>query len=345
MSAPARIEAFVPYGRAGASTRVRVLDWLDHLGIPAAVHSYLGAANNQFRTLVSRPDRLVSEEVRLRFSRRPRLPVILSREASPLSCGSLERRLLTKAPHGTYDFDDALFHDRRGGLRSLASRPEKVRTAAEGADTVIAGNEYLADWAGRYNDNVEIIPSCVDPRQYRPKEDWEIASSPRIVWIGSPSTEKYLQLIAPALMEVSARRDARLTLISSGNLPVAELSGMTDRVEWDLTRVADVLEASDVAIAPAPDVPYARGKCAYKVLQYAAARLPTVSSPVGANVPASERCGGLLASTIDDWIDGLLLLLDSRTERERRGRAARSGVERHYSFQAWADTWLRAVAL
>jgi hypothetical protein len=126
---------------------------------------------------------------------------------------------------------------------------------------------------------------------------------------------------------------------------LAELDAISDRVEWSQTTVADELNRADIAIAPLPNTPYTRGKCAYKVLQYAATALPFVASPVGANVSAAERCSGVLAHTPMEWLDALSYLLDRPREREQRGRAARLGVQNHYAYAVWADRWRTAVGL
>ena len=80
---------------------------------------------------------------------------------------------------------------------------------------------------------------------------------------------------------------------------------MTDRIEWTLNGYASAIANADVAIAPLLNTPSARGKCAYKMLQYAAIGLPTVSSPVGANAVAAVRLGAETADTSAEWIDAL----------------------------------------
>jgi glycosyltransferase involved in cell wall biosynthesis len=339
------LEVVVPYGRAGASSRVRVFDWIDHLGLRADERCYLGAASNGLGTLVSHPRAVLRAEIDLRRASESRVPRLISREASPLSRGGLEARLLASAAHGVYDFDDALFFDHGKGLRRALAKPAKTRAAVERADCVIAGNSYLAEWASSLNRSVCVIPSCVEPDRYMAKQSWELADRPRLVWVGSPTTEPFLQQCADALLAIARRYDARLTVVSSGNRPLAELDAISDRVEWSQTTVADELNRADIAIAPLTNTPYTRGKCAYKVLQYAATALPFVASPVGPNVSVAERCRGVLADTPVEWMDALSYLLDQPREREQRGRAARSGVQDHYAYAVWADRWQAAVGL
>lgn len=345
MSRAPVLTTVMPNGARGASSRVRVLDWLKHLDIDAQIADYSGLDNNRPRTLVRHPFATLQGEVRNRMIRDSGLPLLLSREASPFSVGGLEARLLRKASHGVYDFDDALFNDRRTGFGKLLAKPRKCEAAVKAADHVIAGNDYLADWAGSRNRQVTVIPSCVSPGSYRRKSSWTISDIPRLVWMGSRYTEAHLTSISGALLQVHRARGARLTVVSSpGQHSLGELDVMVDRIPWSMSTFSTVLSSGDVGLSPLEDSPYARGKCAYKLLQYAACALPVVGSSVGANDLALARFQGLAPASTDEWVDALYQLIDeSPADRKSRGLAARQAVESHYSFDTWASTWRRAV--
>lgn len=342
---PAELTAVLPYGRSGASSRVRVLDWIGELGIDATVFDYGGLRNNRPGTLVRHPAAALRGEARSRFMVPAGGNVILSREATPFSAGGVESRILRRAGRGVYDFDDALFNDLGTGVRRLFAKARKCESAVLAADHVIAGNEYLADWAGARNAAVTLIPSCVRPADYVEKTTWDLGDPPRLVWLGSPSTEKFLLAIAGPLMHAHRTRGARLTLISHDvGATLGPLEPMVDRVEWGLASFASDLASGDLGISPLTDTPYARGKSAYKLLQYAASAMPVVGSPIGANALALERFHGIAPTTQDEWVDALCELLDEgASAREARGLAAREAVEEHYSFAAWAPTWKATV--
>ncbi|HYO85014.1 MAG TPA: glycosyltransferase [Dermatophilaceae bacterium] len=334
-----------PYGPRGASSRVRVFDWLDHLGMAAESHTYRGAADNRGAAMFREPVGTVRAERRIRELDVTGRTVVLSRQASPWSNGSVEERLLRSAGHGVYDVDDALFAH-TSQVRRLLGLNGVWRRAVRAADVVIAGNDYLGEVAERDNDNVRVIPSCVDPSDYQRKESWELGDPPRLVWLGSRSTETYLTAIIPALREVARRSGARLTLVSSqdDNPALAPLSEMLDRVAWTRRGFAQQLNRADVAIGPLADTPWARGKCAYKLLQYAATGLPMVASPVGANASALRHFSGLAATTSEEWVGALMMLLEqSATQRGACGRHAAQAVAERYSFQAWSSAWRSAV--
>lgn len=337
-----------PYGPAAPSTRVRLYEWLAHLGLTADRLEYAGLGRNGLGTLARHP--LVAARAEL-VTRRATTSLgdatlLLSREASPFSRGGVEGSLLAAARRGVYDLDDALFADRDGWRRVLAKEP-KCRRSIQAADHVIVGNDYLAEYAAELTDDLTVIPTCVEPSAYQPTGTYELPDRPTLVWLGSPSTEPYLEEIAPALAEVHRQRGVRVVVVSGPRTPGSpELADFVERVPWSPDGVAGVLAQADVALGPLPDNAYTRGKCAYKILQYAATGLPIVASPVGANTVAIARLGGLAATTHDEWVEALIDVLDSSTaQRRERGSAALRGVREHYSFDAWAETWGKAVGL
>jgi glycosyltransferase involved in cell wall biosynthesis len=341
--------AATPYGRAGPSSRVRVFEWLDRLDEPFALSSYASHRNSSPGYLALHPRSVWAAERKLRrfASSRPER-LLLHREASPLSRGALERRLLASADLSIYDFDDALQCDfgEGGRLRRLAPKAAKALIAVQTAHRVIAGNEVLADWAAAHNRDVVIIPSCVDPSQYRVKSDYALHNPPRIGWIGSAGNEPYLLLIAPALREAHRRTGARLILVGTSDPNLGELEGMIDRFAWSEARQHAILADVDIGIAPLPDRPYERGKCGYKLLQYAAAGIPAVGSPIGVNSKILGQFGLPGPTGVDEWTDAIIGLLGvSAGERRRLGEGARAIVRQEYSYDAWKGRWREALGL
>jgi glycosyltransferase involved in cell wall biosynthesis len=343
------IYAVTPYGRNGPSSRVRVFEWLDRIDEPRTVSSYVSHRNARPREIVRQPAALFAAELRLRrmAAARPER-LLLHREASPLSRGGVERRLLARSGFSAYDFDDALQWDWGAGgrLRRLAPKAPKALAAAENADRVIAGNEVLADWASEHNSDVVVIPSCVAPERYAEKTDYTIADPPRLGWIGSVDNEVYLEAIAPALKEVNRRTGARITLVGTSGPRLGDLEAIIDRVPWSEQEQHAVLAGLDVGIAPVPDEPYTRGKCGYKILQYAAAGTPVVASPVGVNREMLAELDMSAPTDVSGWADAVLEWIHKPVdERRAAGRRAREVVKECYSFDAWLPRWRAAVGL
>jgi glycosyltransferase involved in cell wall biosynthesis len=121
---------------------------------------------------------------------------------------------------------------------------------------------------------------------------------------------------------------------------------MTDRVTWAGPATDALLAEADCGLMPLPDDTWTRGKCAYKLLQYAAAGLPVIGSPVGVNARVLDELAGSAATDSDSWVEAVVELLRApETERRARGLAARRGVEEHYSYTAWRRSFLEALHL
>ena len=84
---------------------------------------------------------------------------------------------------------------------------------------------------------------------------------------------------------------------------------------------------------PLPDDDWARGKCAFKLIQYMACGLPVVASPVGANIDVVNVESGFLAATSQEWADALRILRDHPGNRTEMGQAGREQVVQHYSLE------------
>jgi len=344
--AAARIVAVAPYGSASASTRERIDRWLFRAGISTVRHYYLGAADARPRTLLSRPMRTLVAECRLRAVRASMRDTVLllHREATPLSRGGVEAQLFRRAARRVYDLDDALYWDTQGsGLRRWFRAPEKYRRIAAAADTVVAGNPVIADWASRYCQSVQVVPTCVDPNEYEKKAEYRLGDPPVIGWIGTPSGIPYLEAVAGGLKALNRATGARLEIISSvSQLPPA-LASFSSVVPWSVPVARERLAAWDVGVMPLSDDPFQRGKCAYKLLQYCASGLPAVASPVGANVEILARIGAMAPRDVSEWANALLALLSMSADARRElGMRARR-VADDYSFDRWHSTWMRAV--
>jgi glycosyltransferase involved in cell wall biosynthesis len=350
VTAPAAAaHAVTPYGRTAGSSRVRVFSWLDRVSTPVRVHSYLAHHNADPGHLLRHPRAVWAAERDLRrlADSRP-ATVLLHREASPLSRDGLETALLTAAGWSVYDVDDALHTDTGEGppWRRLAPKAAKALAAARHADRVVAGNEILADWASGHARDVVVIPSCVDPADYRPKQDHRVSDPPVLGWIGSPDNEALLATIGPALRELHRRTGARVRLVGTDRPSLGQLETIIDRTPWSPRSQRELLATMDVGLMPLHDDPYSRGKCGYKLLQYAAAEVPAVASPVGTNRSILAALGLPAATSREEWIGAVLGLLEASTEsRAALGRQVRAEVTRRYSYAAWQQRWVDAVGL
>jgi glycosyltransferase involved in cell wall biosynthesis len=152
------------------------------------------------------------------------------------------------------------------------------------------------------------------------------------VWIGLPGNLQYLEPLRGALAEVARRVPGFRLRIVSSRFPAWDEVPI-EAVPWRPGIETEALPGADIGLMPLADDEFTRGKCAFKLLQYMAAALPCVASPVGANREVVvDGVTGRLASTADEWQRALLDLLGDAALRARLGAAGRERVARQYDL-------------
>jgi glycosyltransferase involved in cell wall biosynthesis len=99
-----------------------------------------------------------------------------------------------------------------------------------------------------------------------------------------------------------------------------------------------------VGIMPLPDTHFTRGKCGLKALQFMATGRPVVVSPVGMNKELIDNDrNGILATTVDEWVDALDRFGASPELRRRMGAAGRATIEERFSATSVAAHVARII--
>jgi len=94
-----------------------------------------------------------------------------------------------------YDFDDAIWLPNYSEANTRFHRLKmygKVKKIAKWADIVTVGNDFLADFARKYNDDVIIIPTTVDLKNVHVAVGNPSNDLPVIGWTGSHTTATYI---------------------------------------------------------------------------------------------------------------------------------------------------------
>jgi glycosyltransferase involved in cell wall biosynthesis len=138
----------------------------------------------------------------------------------------------------------------------------------------------------------------------------------------------YLKELRNVLEEIGSRfSDVVLRIICDDffNLDNMEV----EKRQWsEETQFLDLAE-SDIGLAPLPDNRFTRGKCGFKILQYAAAGLPVIASPVGVNAEyVSDGVTGFHAASALEWTERIGRAIKDPQRRKSMGLAARQMAEK-----------------
>lgn len=278
--------------------------------------------------------------------------VFIQKELLPFAPPLPEYLLYRSGARLVCDVDDAIH------LRYTESRNPVVRLALSGkipavfrrSAAILAGNDFLRDYAARFNKETVLFPTVIDTSRYPPRRMEGGGSMsgdvPVIGWIGSPGTVSYLAERGALLSRLASSTPFTLRVIGAPGFTIPGLD--VEAVPWREEREAAEIGRCDIGIMPLPDTAWAKGKCGLKCLQYMAAGLPVVSSPWGsARSIITPGVHGFLARTEADWIKHMTTLLRDASLRERFGRAGRRRVEEAFSLDRWAPRMaeiLRRVA-
>jgi len=265
-----------------------------------------------------------------------------------IKLSAIEARLVAAlSKRRVFDLDDAIYvrKPRRLGEQPDDSiwRRKKFAATCRWVDVVAAGNDVLAGVARRSARATAILPTSIDTAAYRPTTA-TAADAPTIVWIGSPENLVYLEILRPALARLSVRHPALKLRVICSRFPDWDEVNI-ERIAWSTATEAESLAAAHIGVMPLTDDEWTRGKCAFKLLQYMAAGLPCVASPVGANTEAVlEGVTGFHARTTEEWERHLESLIRSPALRARLGAGGREHVESRYALRTYQARYLELLA-
>lgn len=356
MSCRIRVLALSPIPEEGAGCRFRIAQFVPYLkeaGFDVTISPFYSRA---FFQLVYRPGHMFSKSVKFLglvarrfvelFSVRGYDLVFLYREAIPIGPPVIERMIHGMGVPIVMDFDDAIFMASTSDAnRSLAflKNPGRVSTVLRMSRKVIVGNDFLGDYARRYNDHVTMIPTVVDTDKWVPRQDREERRIPVVGWIGSPTTYQYLQKLGDVLADVASRHPFVLRVSGAGQ-PV-QMPGVTvEEAPWSMGEEVRLFNGLDIGVYPLSNDDWARGKCGFKAIQCMATGVPVVAAAVGVNREIiTDGVDSFLALTRDEWIEKLTRLITDPALRARMAEAGRRTVETRYSLKVAAPQVARVL--
>lgn len=285
--------------------------------------------------------------------------VVIEKEIFPFLPALAEWMLKLVGIQYIVDYDDAIFHHYDQSSNPMIKKflGNKIADVMRFSGTVVAGNQYLADYAARSGaKNIEIIPTVIDLERYPPKnndlqlppfrvgERSDSEDNQRFVvgWIGTKTTfEKHL-LPCKDWIKALQIQEPNIRFHIVGITEDMDLGKNVQYIRWtEDTEVAEILKM-DIGLMPLQDSKWEKGKCAYKLIQYAACGIPGVASDVGMNKDVCvDNETGFIAKSKEDWIEKIRFLKNNDSARRQLGKSARQLVEEKYCIQVTAKRWVK----
>jgi glycosyltransferase involved in cell wall biosynthesis len=238
-----------------------------------------------------------------------------------------------------YDFDDAVWLNLFFGNNEFS----KIVTIA---DCITSDNSYLANYAALYNKYSCVLngPCQIEKFiEYRNKSI-KISESQNekitIGWIGGPATLFYLYKIYDALEIIGQKYpDVILKLVGTGKerllLPPFEKIKVITVSSYDQNEMISQIYSFDIGLYPLFLNELSLGRGSLKATVYMSGRVPVICSALGENVKIIQNgINGFLASSTEEWIEKLSLLIENAALRKEIGENGFNYAKANYSINS-----------
>lgn len=243
--------------------------------------------------------------------------------------------------------------------RTLAkhSAVMSVRSLNEGfafSNAVTVSTPALAEHYGRYNPDVRVLPAYLDWEQWELVEQQSEVERPkvRVGWLGWLPTRGNDMDVLRGWMADWLLKHPNVEFVSVGERPgeqrVHTRLSVPKHQRWTVEGVpfhqlAGIVPTIDIGLVPLELNEFNECKSWLKGLEYAACGIPCIASPTGQYREFVEPgVTGLLATSREEWVAALDLLVADEELRRSMGRAARRKAEQmtiQKHAHLWADTY------
>ncbi len=272
------------------------------------------------------------------FIRKPDV-IIVSRTTIPRRTPLFIRPLLRRLYRNSkviWDFDDNIIYAKE------ISVFEK-NLLLEYSDNIIVTNEFLKNTLpDEHKSKVILLPttdgdfSGINIKksiQFRKKQ---LKSEVDIVWSGTSSNLDNVERIIPAIERFAKQSLVKVNLYVVCNMPFKYKTQCNNlniiSLKWSRKKAVKCISRCHVGIMPLLDNEFTRGKGGFKLIQYMAAGVPVVASPVGFNLEIVKDEFGMLSSD-EDFCYSLKTILDDHDKWADMAVASYKEYVNRYSYE------------
>ncbi len=266
----------------------------------------------------------------------------------------------TNKDHGGFKFNDYMDEERL--KRGVERIDEALDSFIKEADLVTCSTKFLAEEYKKLNDNVVILPNCIDPFYFdEPKRnETDIV---RIGITGSVGTTADLEVLKPIVEHYHNDPRVRIVLLSMPTMGADTIMKELYKDEYDFWSKMNIewhtfIPAHeyydylndlklDMVIIPRYDSLFNRCKSNLKFLENSMLEIPSVcqSFPTGDSPyqqnPEDQKYL-LLAGDFQEWLEQIEKLINDKELRRDLGKKAREYVEENYDINKFAYRWREA---
>lgn len=212
-------------------------------------------------------------------------------------------------------------------------------------DGLICATEFLAAKYRRFNRNTYVCRNGIDLGRYRLTRPER--PTVNLIWAGATAHGRSFSRWLPMIARVMNERP-NVCFISIGqafaDVLAEHFGNRAIAIPFTMLETyPSAMTMGDIALAPAGDNLFFRGKSDLRMLEAGALGIPLIGDPrVYVNI--EDGVNGLHAQTADEAYAAMIRLVDDAEERERLGRAAYEYVRDERTLRSTGMDWLNAFA-
>jgi len=216
------------------------------------------------------------------------------------------------------------------------------------SDHIIVSTEWLKSELSSIHDSVHVVPNAIDLNLWDIRRDRLPDGKVIVGWAGGGGHGKDLKLVKGAFEILFDKYPNLHFHCIHGADGLMKHKQFKNRLTWHHPSKWHKVMMKwkvDITIAPLWDNQFNRCKSNLKYLEYSALKLPTVCSKVEPyEKTVEDGVDGYFASTTQEWVDKISLLVDNIKLRTEIASNARKKVELHYDarkvVRSYADLLL-----
>jgi L-malate glycosyltransferase len=257
---------------------------------------------------------------------------------TPLGFPFFERLLFLFNKKVIYDIDDMIFiagpSPREKTFFQKLKGAKKPLVLMKYAQYVIVCTPKLEEIALNLNKRKQVvdISSTFNTERFVPVANYTQTEIITVGWTGSHSTLPFLEMLQPALAEVSRQRKIKLLVIANQFYQMKDVE--TEFIAWNEETEIQDLHRIQIGVYPIPANEWSLGKSSLKALTYMSIAIPFVATAYGTNYRIMEDAvQGFMAINSEEWTQRLIQLIDDPELRKKMGLAGRKRVEEMFSVK------------
>lgn len=266
-----------------------------------------------------------------------------------------EKLLLQIHPNAILDFDDDISVAKNQPkiitnlfARVLLENGDKFNESLKLYKYFIVASNYLKTRVLETNlkiieDDVCVIPTCVDYTNLPSKSYTKKVSDITFGWIGTPGNYHLLDNLLPIFEKLAIKFKFNL-LVIGGNNYSRSVNFPIKFVQWSLMDEVENLYSIDIGLMPLLDDLESKGKGGFKLIQYMGLGIVSVASPITINKEiVDDSVDSFLANSTEEWMNVFSKILEQQYDLREMGIRAKLKIDQKFSFMSNKDEYVKFI--